>query len=225
MKLWLTVWVLVAMATAVLASSASAVLLGSSESTGLYPYASVYSDTLEEPASLEVAITATPAQELSIRYYVSCQRGAVNASREENLVTIPPFLVNPPITVDGASSCWVSASADGELEGTVRVEVSGESRPATEPVATALPTPQRWSKCRTVRGSVALYRLRARGVRCHRAVKVGAQWRRRVLGGRCVRFRCKASGFRCNAKPPARIHYRVNCRRGAQRVTWVISLD
>jgi hypothetical protein len=46
-----------------------------------------------------------------------------------------------------------------------------------------------------------------------------------VFARRCTRFDCHSGGFRCRAKPPARIDYRVNCTRGSRSVKFEVVVD
>lgn len=110
----------------------------------------------------------------------------------------------------------------GGLSVAVAVLIAGgaeRAAPAAEPA--------KRQKCGTVRGGVALYDVRARGVGCRYARKTARTWRRNLFADQCRngRFRCRVRGYRCRAKPPAEVHYKVRCRRDAKRVTWWIHAD
>lgn len=78
--------------------------------------------------------------------------------------------------------------------------------------------------CGTVAGSVALYELEST-ITCKRARDVGKRWLHKVIDRQCSRMSCRANGFLCRAKPPARVYYTVRCIRGEDRVSWQISVD
>ncbi len=81
------------------------------------------------------------------------------------------------------------------------------------------------TRCGVFPGPIAYYDVTARNVSCRVARRVTRQWERKLLNGSCERFRCRARAFLCVARRPATITYRVNCRRGIQRVAWTISVD
>jgi hypothetical protein len=79
--------------------------------------------------------------------------------------------------------------------------------------------------CGTIRGEVALYGVMASRTSCLLARRVARTWRASVFAGRCSRFFCRALGFRCRAKPPARVNYEVGCASGKRRVSFELSVD
>lgn len=101
--------------------------------------------------------------------------------------------------------------------------------------AAPAPVAQAASKrCGTVSGTVLLTDVRAkrgpRQPRCRGARFIARTWLRQVLDGRCSRFRCLAGGFRCRARPPARVRYRVRCHDngynyGRSRVGFTVVAD
>lgn len=66
-------------------------------------------------------------------------------------------------------------------------------------------------RCGSVAASVSILKIRARNTRCRSARRVARRWLRRVFAGSCSRFRCGSFGYRCYARPPAMISYRVRC--------------
>lgn len=81
------------------------------------------------------------------------------------------------------------------------------------------------ARCGVFPGPIAYYDVTTWSTSCRVARRVTRQWERKLLNGSCERFRCRARGFLCVAKRPATVTYRVNCRRGIQRVAWTISVD
>lgn len=79
--------------------------------------------------------------------------------------------------------------------------------------------------CGTVGGEVPLYDVTSTRVTCRLARKVARRWEQNVFASRCTRFSCASGGFRCRAKPPARVRYRVRCSRGARRVSFEVVVD
>ena len=81
------------------------------------------------------------------------------------------------------------------------------------------------ARCGVFPGGIAYYDVITINTTCAVAKRVTRKWEGKLINNRCERFRCVARGFLCVAKPPARVHYRVKCRRGNQRVAWTISVD
>jgi hypothetical protein len=95
----------------------------------------------------------------------------------------------------------------------------------------ALGSPRRSSatavtECGHVPAAVGLIDVRARNATCGQARRVARRWLRKVFAGDCTRFVCVSHGYRCRAKPPAMVHYRVRCKAvGGKRIGWTVIAD
>lgn len=136
------------------ASSASAetVPLGSKQDTSKWPSVFIAPEDLERAESFVVTVTAEPVQALQFQDYVSCTKGSETISLQGTETTItPPFTTTVLPTLPEPDRCWIDASAETSIgkgvPGTVKIEVTGNRRPAPVPPpapesqATAEPLP------------------------------------------------------------------------------------
>jgi hypothetical protein len=223
---WPGVAVCVAMLLLLGASSASAetVVLGSKQDTSSYPSAFLAPEDLERAESFQVSVTADPIQSFEYQDYISCRRGSESVSYQSPEQTItPPFSRTILPTLTEPDSCWISVSAEAPFEeavpGTVRIEVTGNRRPAPPPVSpsppppTAQPTPAPvpfWVTC-SPPGFFKSGQTKAHQVSCGRGRVIAAKaWRKPTAAGHLVR----AYGYRCRRSVRGR-SAKIQCSKGA----------
>jgi hypothetical protein len=119
------------------ASSASAepVSLGSRQVTAPAPSVYFSPEILERAESFVVTVTAEPVQALTFRDHISCTRGSESVAYTSPGQTItPPFPTTILPTLAEPDSCWIDVDAEAPFEGakpgTVKIEVTGNRRPA-----------------------------------------------------------------------------------------------
>ena len=127
-------------------AAAETVPLGYKQDTSNDPAAFIFPETLERAESFVVTITADPVQTFEYKYYVSCRRGSESISYESTAADVtPPFTSTILPTLAEPESCWMDASVEAPYEnavpGTVKIEVTGNRRPAPAPTPTPVPTP------------------------------------------------------------------------------------
>lgn len=119
-------------------ASAETVPLGSRQDTSKMPSVFIAPEDLERAESFVVTVTAEPVQALKLQDYVSCTRGSETISLQGIETTItPPFTTTILPTLSEPDRCWIDASAetsiDTGLPGTLKIEVTGNRRPAPVP--------------------------------------------------------------------------------------------
>jgi hypothetical protein len=169
-------------------------------------------EDLERAESFVVTVTAEPVQALQFGDYVSCRRGPEAISVQATPTTItPPFTATILPTLAEPDRCSIEASAESSFEtglpGTVRIEVTGNRRPAPAPApvvspapiptppapAVATPAPPTWKTCAKP-SFLQTGRIEALGETCAKSrLVVSAAWRKPAKAGRSVR----AFGFSC----------------------------
>lgn len=196
-------------------AQAESVPLGYKQDTGPYPSVFFAPETLERAESFQVLVTADPIQELEYTTYISCIRGAESVSTQppDKLVT-PPYSMTILPTLLEPDSCWITVSAEalfkGSKEGTVRVEVIGNRRPAPPPPP-VIPPPPYWTQCSLptwlksgeakIHGSIS----------CSRAKAIArSAWRKPARAGNFVSTR----GYNCH-RSELRSQATIRCIRGA----------
>jgi hypothetical protein len=198
-------------------ASAETVSLGSQQNTSGHPEAWIFPETLERAESFVVTITAEPTQVYEYKYYVSCRRGSESISYQGAAVNItPPFTTTLLPTLAEPDSCSMEASVEvpfeGEVPGTVKIEVTGNRRPAPAPALSPSPTPTptpvvvdpmptpRWVKC----SAPAFLKSGAtedNGGGCAEAQTIATKaWRSPARLGKYV----KVSGFYCRRSQQGR---------------------
>jgi hypothetical protein len=209
-------------------ASAETVSLGSDQDTSRWPGVFIAPEDLERAESFIVTVTAEPVQALQFQYYMSCRRGSEGISLRSIPATItPPFTTTLFPTLVEPDRCWMEASAEAPFEkglpGTVRIEVTGNRRPAPQPAPVVPPDPAPappapvavttdppvWRTCAKP-SFLRTGRTEALGETCAKArLVVTAAWRKPVKAGRNV----KAYGFSCRRTNHGR-SARVRCARG-----------
>lgn len=104
--------------------------------------------------------------------------------------------------------------------------------PTTAPAVTPTPSPPTPTpaattrRCGTLRGGLALYKVRARKTSCASARSLGRAWRKRLGRAQCrTARRCKVSAYDCRARGKLDGSFPVTCKRGSRVVTWAINAD
>jgi hypothetical protein len=129
----------------------------------------------------------------------------------------PPFATTILPTLPEPDSCWIWVSAEAPFEdavaGTVRIEVTGNRRPAPPPVLPPSPVPY-WTTC-AIPGWLLRGEAKVHGqVSCSQARLIATKaWRRPARAGTVVRARrylCHRNEVRGSAK--------VRCDQGAKIV-------
>lgn len=195
-------------------AQAESVALGYKQDTGPFPGVFFAPETLERAESFQVLVTADPVQALEYTHSISCTRGSDSVSTQppDQLVT-PPFSTTILPTLPEPDSCWITVSAEtpfkGSKEGTVRVEVTGNRRPAPPPPPVTPPSPY-WVQCSLptwlksgeakVHGSIPCSRGKA---------IAGSAWRKPARDGNFV----KARGYNCH-RNQLRTQATIRCTRG-----------
>jgi hypothetical protein len=127
-------------------ASAETVSLGSRQDTSNWPSVFIAPENLERAESFVVTVTAEPVQAVQFQDYISCTRGSETISLQSpGSAVAPPFTTTIPPTLGEPDVCWIDASAETPFEkglpGTVKIEVTGNRRPAPTPVPGPAPTP------------------------------------------------------------------------------------
>jgi hypothetical protein len=191
-------------------ASAETVSLGSKQDTSTWPSVFIAPENLERAESFVVTVTAEPVQAVQFQDYISCTRGSETISLQSpGAVVTPPFTTTILPTLGEPDSCWMDASVETLFEedvpGTVKIEVTGNRRPAPAPtpppgstpaptpvVVDPMPTPT-WVKC-SAPAFLKSGRTEDHGGGCAEAQKVATKaWRKPARLGKYVRF----SGFYC----------------------------
>ena len=214
------------------ASSASAetVPLGSRQDTSRWPSVFITSEDLERAESFVVTVTAEPIQALEFQDYVSCRRGSEAISVQSTPTTItPPFTTTILPTLAEPDRCSIDASAESSFEtglpGTVKIEVTGNHRPAPAPApvvtpaptptppaapVVATPAPPTWKICAKP-SFLQTGRTEALGETCAKSrLVVSAAWRKPVRAGHSV----SALGFSCRRGNRGR-RANIRCVKGS----------
>jgi hypothetical protein len=205
-------------------AQAETVSLGYKQDTGPHPSAFFWPETLERPESFQVAVSATPAQPFEYEQSVHCTRGSESISAQPPMQVItPPFSAVITPTLAEADSCWISVSVeapfDDDVPGTVRVDVTGNRRPA--PLAPALPPsppppspPPYWTLC------LIPHWLRSGEVKVHGGVTCATgkmiatkAWKKPARAGNNVRVR----GYSC-LRSELRGRATVRCNLGTKAI-------
>jgi hypothetical protein len=208
---------------------AETVPLGSRQDTSRWPSVFIFPEDLERAESFVVTVTAEPVQALQFQDYVSCTRGSETISVQSTPSTIaPPFTTTILPTLAEPDRCSIDASAESSFEtglpGTVKIEVTGNRRPAPTPApvvspaptptppatpAVATPPPPTWKTCAKP-SFLRTGHTEALGENCARArLVVTAAWRKPVKAGHYV----KAYGFSCLRTNHGR-SAKVRCAKG-----------
>lgn len=185
-----------AMALLIGAGSAQAetVPLGYDQDTSSHPSVFFSPSTLERAETFQVLLTADPLQSFEYEQSISCSRGSESVSLKspEQLVS-PPFATTILPTLPEPDSCWIWVSAEAPFEdavpGTVRIEVTGNRRPAPPPVVPPPPAPY-WTTC-ALPGWLLNGEAKVHGqISCSQARLVATRaWRRPAKAGTLVRVR------------------------------------
>lgn len=187
-------------------ASAETVSLGSKQDTSTWPSVFIAPENLERAESFVVAVTAEPVQDVQFQDYLSCTRGSETISLQSPAAAVtPPFTTTIVPTLAEPDMCWIDASAetpfDKGLPGTVKIEVTGNRRPAPAPAPTPSPTPigvdpvltPVWVTC-SAPAFLKSGRTDDHGGGCAEAQKIATKaWRRPARLGKYV----KVSGFSC----------------------------
>jgi hypothetical protein len=209
-------------------ASAETVALGFKQDTSTSPSVFIAPEDLERAESFVVRVTAEPVQALEFGNYVSCTRGSETIGLQAT-----PTMITPPLTttilptLPEPDRCWIDASAEASLEdgllGTVKIEVTGNRRPAPAPtpIVSPAPTPTApqmpvvttpaptWKTCAKP-SFLRSGRTETLGVTCAKSrLVVTAAWRKPVRAGHIVR----AYGFSCRRTNHGR-SAKVRCVKG-----------